>query len=62
MHRLMKNSTHYTKHFLLGVLRRFRVQFFTSCLLGFLPIFMQHAGQCDGPNPVLPDNKNTLSD
>ena len=59
MHRRIKKTSHYSKHFPLGVFRRFRAQFLMSCLLGFLLIFTQHAAQCDGTNPVLPDNKNT---
>ena len=59
MHRRIKKTTHYTKHFPLSVFRRFRARFLMSCLFGFLLIFMQHAAQCDGTTPVLPDNKNT---
>ena len=59
MHRRIKKTTHYTRHFPLGVFRRFRVQILTSCILGFPLIFTQHAAQCDGTDPVLPDNKNT---
>lgn len=59
MHRRIKKTTHYPKHFPLGVFRRFRERFLMSCLLGFLLIFTQRAAQCDGSNPVLPDNKNT---
>ena len=59
MRRRTEKTTHHTKHLPLGVLHGLYVQFFTSCLLGFLLIFIQHAAKCDVTNPVLPDDKTT---
>lgn len=59
MRRRTKEKTHHKKHLPLGVLHRFYVQFFMSCLLGFLLVFIPYAAKCDGTNSVIPDDKAT---